>query len=212
MGNSSGEVTSRLERLLWDLGYRRVAGVDEVGLGPLAGPVVAAAVVFSPGQHCLELRDSKKLSPARRGVLDVAIRNSACAVGVGVVEVGEVDRINVRQAGLEAMRLAVAGLDPGSDYLLVDARTVPGVEMGQSSYIAADSFIYSVAAASIIAKVYRDRLMVELGQRYPGYGFERHMGYGTAAHMKALSRLGPCPVHRQSFAPVRKYTSPGGGA
>lgn len=195
----------RLERLLWDLGYSRVAGVDEAGLGPLAGPVIAAAVVFEPGaKRVLEVDDSKKLTARRREELEVEIREEALAVGCGVVEVDELDRIGIYQAGHEAMRRALEAIEPAADYALVDARTVPGVEFRQSAYTKADTFIYSVAAASIIAKVTRDELMRELDQRYPGYDLGRHMGYGTAAHLAALEQLGPSPVHRRSFAPVRR--------
>ncbi|RMF25595.1 MAG: ribonuclease HII [Deltaproteobacteria bacterium] len=194
----------RLERLLWDLGYRRVAGVDEVGLGPLAGPVVAAAVVFPVDPAYLEVADSKRLSARRREVLDEQIRATALAVGTGIVGVSELDRMGVRAAGLEAMRRAVCALDPPPDYLLVDARQVPGVAMGQSAFVKADSFIYSVAAASIVAKVARDAMMRRLDKTFPGYGFGVHMGYGTRQHLSALEELGPCAIHRRSFAPVKR--------
>ncbi len=192
-----------MERLLWDLGYLRVAGVDEVGLGPLAGPVVAAAVVFEAGSAALPVDDSKKLSVARREALDLRIRDAAVGIGIGCVEVEELDRCGVRKAGLEAMRRAVCALPATPDYLLVDACTVPEVGVGQSAFVRADGFIHSVAAASIIAKVYRDALMVRLDSLHPGYGFAQHMGYGTAMHMEALRRLGPSAAHRNSFAPVR---------
>ncbi len=198
------EANTRLEHLLWDLGYLTVAGVDEVGLGPLAGPVVAAAVSFPPHpQRLLPLADSKKLTAKCREELAAAVYDTAQAFAYGLVEVDELDAMGVHRAGLEAMRRAVTALLPSADYLLVDARTVPGVSVGQTSYIKADSFIYSVAAASIIAKVRRDALMVDYAGRFPGYGFERHMGYGTAAHMEALARLGPSSIHRRSFEPVR---------
>lgn len=193
-----------LERLLWDLGCRHVAGVDEVGIGPLAGPVVAAAVVFPASLgSTLPVADSKKLSVSKREALSTEIDATASAVGIGVVDVGEVDRSGVHAAGLEAMRRAVSQLTE-VDYLLVDARTVPDVDIRQMAYVKADSFIYSVAAASIVAKVHRDAIMTELDGVYPGYGFGRHMGYGTAAHMQALDRLGPCPIHRRSFEPIRR--------
>jgi len=202
---SSPESLVRLERLLWDVGFTTVAGVDEVGLGPLAGPVVAAAVVFPVRPETLLLvDDSKKLSATRREQLAVEIHEAAFAVACGVVEVDEVDAIGVHKAGLEAMRRAVVALEPAADYLLVDARRVPGVTVGQSAYTKADSFIYSVAAASIVAKVHRDAMMRGLEERFPGYGFGQHMGYGTAAHLDALSRLGPCAIHRRSFEPVRR--------
>jgi ribonuclease HII len=194
----------RLERLLWDVGYARVGGVDEVGLGPLAGPVVAAAVVFPAGCEALPVDDSKKLTAAKREALDLSIREKALAFGIGLVEVEELDEMGVHKAGLEAMRRAVVATRPQPDYLLVDARTVPHVSMGQSAYVKADTFVHSVAAASIVAKVYRDKLMTDMDSVYPGYGFGRHMGYGTAAHMEALEQLGPCEIHRRSFAPVRR--------
>lgn len=200
----------RLERLLWDLGYTRVAGVDEAGLGPLAGPVVAAAVVFAPGAtRALDVDDSKRLTARRREELEKQIREEALAVGCGVVEVDELDRIGVYQAGHEAMRRALESIEPAADYALVDARTVPGVEFGQSAYTKADTFVYSVASASIIAKVTRDEMMRDLDRRYPGYDFGRHMGYGTAAHLAALEKLGPSPVHRRSFAPIRRLLAGG---
>jgi ribonuclease HII len=147
--------------------------------------------------------DSKKLSAARRDTLDEQIRESASGLSIGTVEVDELDSLGVHNAGLEAMRRAVVGLTE-VDYLLVDARTVPDVSTRQMAYIRGDSFIYSVAAASIVAKVHRDALMKGLDLEFPGYGFARHMGYGTAAHMEALDRLGPCAIHRRSFAPVRR--------
>ena len=197
--------TLSLETLLWDLGYGRVAGVDEVGLGPWAGPVVAAAVVFPMRTRVIPgIDDSKKLTPARREALAAEIRAAAAGVSLGIVEVSELDALGVHDAGLEAMRRAVERLGPGPDYLLVDARRVPAVGMGQTSFVRGDAFIYSVAAASIVAKVYRDRLMAEMDGRFPGYGFGQHMGYGTAAHLEALERLGPCEIHRRSFAPVQR--------
>jgi ribonuclease HII len=197
--------TLSLETLLWDLGYVRVAGIDEVGLGPWAGPVVAAAVVFPARTQIIPgVDDSKKLTPGRREELAVAIRESAAGVALGAVEVAELDAIGVHEAGLEAMRRAVTGLGPAPDYLLVDARSVPDVAIGQTSFVRADAFVYSVAAASIVAKVYRDALMLEMDGRFPGYGFGQHMGYGTAAHLAALERLGPCEIHRRSFAPIRR--------
>lgn len=193
------------ERLLWDLGFVSVAGVDEVGLGPLAGPVVAAAVVFAPGSDPLPgIDDSKKLTPRRRDDLAAAVRETAAGVALGVVEVAEVDEAGVHQAGLEAMRRAVTALLPAADYLLVDARQVPRIEVRQSAYIRGDGFIYSIGAASIVAKVYRDGVMQRLDAEFPGYGFAEHMGYGTATHLEALTRLGPCALHRRSFEPVRR--------
>lgn len=206
--DASRDHTLSLEMLLWDLGYARVAGVDEVGLGPWAGPVVAAAVVFPARTRVIPgVDDSKKLTPTRREELAVAIRDCAAGVALGIVSVAELDALGVHDAGLEAMRRAVTTLGPAPDYLLVDARSVPNVAMGQTAFVRADAFIYSVAAASIVAKVYRDALMLEMDGRFPGYGFGQHMGYGTAAHLEALKRLGPCEIHRRSFAPVRRVVA-----
>jgi ribonuclease HII len=193
------------ERVLWDAGIVRVAGVDEVGLGPWAGPVVAAAVIFPRGGRIIAgIDDSKKLTPGKRAQLAHEIRLHAADVSLGVVEVEEVDERGVHHAGLEAMRRAVTGLAPAADHLLVDARHIPDVEVPQSAFVRADAFIYSVAAASIVAKVHRDAIMCDLDGEFPGYGFARHMGYGTASHLAALRALGPCRVHRRSFSPVRR--------
>ncbi len=200
-----------LEQLLWQLGYARVGGVDEVGLGPLAGPVVAAVVVVTSGAERLPVRDSKRLSAKQREALEPAIRESAADVALGVVDVAEVDELGVHNAGVEAMRRAVAGLTPPADYLLLDARTVPGTDIPQSAFVKADATVYSVAAASIVAKVHRDGIMGRLDREFPGYGLGAHMGYGTSAHLEALRRLGPSPIHRRSFAPVRDLCSTGQG-
>jgi len=185
-------------------GLRSVAGVDEVGMGPLAGPVVAAAVVLAESVDLPGLNDSKKLSPAARERLDVAIRAQAVGIGIGEVGPEEIDRLNVHRAGLEAMRRAVVDLDGRVpiDHLMVDARTIPGIDRPQTPLVHGDAIDGSIAAASIVAKVHRDAIMRALDHRHPGYGFIRHMGYGTAEHMDALRRLGPSPVHRRSFAPV----------
>lgn len=185
-------------------GARGIAGIDEVGVGPLAGPVIAAAVIL-PEHVTLEgIDDSKRVPKARRERLAAEIE--AIAVGVGFGEVGpeEIDQRGIYHAALEAMRRAVASLERAApvDHLLVDARTVPGVSVPQTSIVKGDSKDASIAAASIVAKVRRDAQMAVLGTRYPAYGFERHMGYGTAEHMAALERFGPCPIHRHSFAPV----------
>jgi ribonuclease HII len=185
-------------------GLRYVAGVDEVGVGPLAGPVVAAAVVLAERVDLPGLNDSKKLSPAARERLDVAIRAQAIGIGIGEVGPEEIDRLNVHRAGLEAMRRAVVDLDGCVcvDHLMVDARTVPGIDRPQTPLVHGDAIDGSIAAASIVAKVHRDAIMRRLDDRHPGYGFVRHMGYGTVEHLDALRRLGPCPEHRRSFAPV----------
>ena len=204
VGAGKSDPMLRLERLLWDIGYRRVAGVDEVGIGPLAGPVVAAAVVFSDGCSPLAVADSKTLSHKRRETLDVEIRRDAVDVSLGIVECEDLEELGMYDGGREAMRRAVAGLGEAPDYLLVDAREVPDVTIGQSAYTGADGFVYSVAAASIVAKEYRDNLMRKFDGEYPGYGFGDHMGYGTRQHFEALRRLGPCPIHRRFFEPVKR--------
>jgi len=191
-----------LRRSLFEAGHRLVAGVDEVGVGPLAGPVVAAAVILPEEVTLPGLDDSKKLKREQREKLAAAIREQALAIGIGCVPPPRIDALNIYHAALEAMRLAVTGLDPAPDHCLVDARTVPGVSVPQQAIVHGDAVDGSIAAASIVAKVQRDEMMRELDQRHPGYGFARHMGYGTAIHIEALARLGPCEAHRRSFAPV----------
>jgi ribonuclease HII len=190
------------EHSLWRQGLRLVAGVDEVGMGPLAGPVVAAAVIFpanAAGVFPQGVRDSKTLSAKARERLDQEIRQRAVGVGIGLVEVEEIDRINIYQAGLKAMRLALAQLPQSPEHVLIDGRTLPELSYPQTRFIKGDRAIYSIAAASIVAKVHRDRLMLILHEEYPQYGFAKHMGYGTVAHRAALREFGPCPVHRRSF-------------
>jgi ribonuclease HII len=185
-------------------GVHGIAGVDEVGVGPLAGPVVAAAVVLPMQVELVGLDDSKRVPPARRASLAREIRETALGIGLGEVGVEEIDQMGIYRAALEAMRRAVASLARVCPvgHLLVDARTVPGFDGPQTAIIKGDSKDASIAAASIVAKVHRDAWMERLGERHPAYGFERHMGYGTAEHVAALERHGPCPVHRRSFAPV----------
>ncbi len=199
----------RIEQQFWRRGVRRVGGVDEVGVGPLAGPLVAAAVILPPDVAILGIDDSKRLSPATRTRLGDEIRRCALGVGIGVVEVADVDRLNVFWAALEAMRRAVCALPMPAEQLLVDARRIPDVDVPQMSIIKGDSRSYSIAAASILAKVARDEMMRELDRTYPQYGFGRHMGYGTRAHLAALDQYGPSPVHRRSFAAVRQARLPG---
>lgn len=187
------------ERVLWRSGVERIAGVDEAGTGPLAGPVVAAAVVFPPHTQLSGIDDSKRLDAEQRNAAERAIRAAASGIGVGVAQVDEIDRLNVYQAALLAMRRAVEALPVSPQHVLVDARNIPGVEIPQNCFNKGDGINFSIAAASIIAKTYRDRLMQELAQNYPGYGFERHKGYGTAEHQAAIRRFGPCAVHRMSF-------------
>lgn len=196
------------ERTLWQQGLTTVAGVDEVGMGPLAGPVVAAAVILLPDLSIEAglpaafpsgVRDSKTLTLKARERLDREIRHVAVGVGIGVVEVEEIDQINIYQAGMKAMRLALAQLTVTPEHVLIDGRSLKDLAIPQTTFIKGDRDIYSIAAASIVAKVYRDRLMASLDVHYPGYGFARHMGYGTPAHRDAIRRLGPSPVHRRSF-------------
>ena len=193
-----------VERVLWKAGITRIAGVDEVGIGPLAGPVVAAAVVFPPGTVIAGVHDSKLLDAPTRERLDGEIRAKACGIGIGVVEIDEIDRINVYHAGLRAMQLAVAGLPIAPQHVLVDSRTIPELQQPQNSFDKGDGINFSIAAASIVAKVYRDRLMTELDSIYPGYGFADHKGYATPVHQRAIQKLGPCPIHRQSFDYIRE--------
>lgn len=188
--------------LLAERGARVVAGVDEVGVGPLAGPVVAAAVVLPERPELPGLDDSKKLPREDRERLDAAIRAQTTVVAVAEVWPEEIDRLNIYHAGLLAMRRAVEALRPGPDHVLVDARTIPGIETAQTPLVNGDGRDASIAAASIVAKVHRDAIMRRLDCEYPGYGFGRHMGYATSVHRAALRRLGPSPIHRRSFPSV----------
>jgi ribonuclease HII len=192
------------ERVLWKSGIQSVAGIDEVGVGPLAGPVVAAAVIFPPGTEFGGIDDSKRLDVDQRVAMEAVIRRAATAIGVGLAEVGEIDRLNIYHAGLLAMRRAVEALPVKPDHLLIDARIIPDISIPQNSFYKGDGINFSIAAASIIAKTHRDRLMQELEKKYPGYGFAQHKGYGTAEHQNSIRQLGPCPVHRMSFPFIRE--------
>lgn len=190
------------EQALIDTGRLRVAGIDEVGRGPLAGPVVAAAVVLDPARIPEGLRDSKKLTAKRRDELFCAISETA-EIGLGQCSVAEIDRMNILQATFEAMRRARAALRLTPDHALVDGKSLPpGLGCSATALIGGDDISCSIAAASIIAKVTRDRLMADLAREFPGYGWQTNAGYGTAAHMAAMSRLGVTPHHRVSFRPV----------
>jgi ribonuclease HII len=179
--------------------------VDEVGRGPLAGPVVAAAVILPAGARLPGIDDSKRLTPARRTELAGAIRKVAVALAVAAVEAPEIDRLDIRQATLLAMRGAVEALGRVPSLVLVDGHEViPALTVPQRAIIGGDHRSLAIAAASIVAKVWRDALMNELDAAHPGYGLALHKGYGTAEHLDALARLGPSPVHRRSFAPVRR--------
>ncbi len=185
-------------------GSDRLAGVDEAGRGPLAGAVVAAAVILDPNRPVEGLNDSKVLSEAARESLYERITANALAWAVGRAEVEEIDRINILQATLKAMARAVAGLGVAPDHVLVDGNQCPQVPCSVEYVIGGDALVPAISAASIVAKVTRDREMADLDALFPGYGFAKHKGYSTAAHMEALSRLGPSPAHRRSFAPVRR--------
>ena len=195
------------ERLLWKQGYLRVAGVDEVGRGPLAGPVVAAAVVFPPAftsRKLPGLRDSKQLTAAARQRLAPRVRALAAGVGVGSASPAEIDALGIVGATVAAMSRAVRELPAPADHLLVDALPLDCDGLPCRPIVHGDALCCSIAAASIVAKVARDALMDELDAQYPGYGLARHKGYPTAEHLAALARLGPTPLHRRSFAPVRR--------
>ncbi|MDE2802379.1 MAG: ribonuclease HII [Chloroflexota bacterium] len=195
------------ERLLWKQGYLRVAGVDEVGRGPLAGPVVAAAVVFPRGftsRRLPGLRDSKQLTAAARERLAPRVRALAVAVGVGSASPSEIDALGIVGATVAAMTRAVRELPAPADHLLVDALPLDCDGLPCRPIVHGDALCCSIAAASIVAKVVRDALMEDLDAQYPGYGLARHKGYPTAEHLAALERLGPTPLHRRSFAPVRR--------
>jgi len=189
-------------------GFANVAGVDEAGRGPLAGPVVAAAVILPEAFELPGLTDSKKLTAQKRDDLFYLIRSQASAIGVGIVSAEEIDRINILQATLRAMSLAVQRLKLSADFVLVDGITTIPLPLVQQALKKGDSRSLSVAAASIIAKVLRDRLMIAFDRRYPGYGLAKHKGYGSAEHMAAIARLGPCPLHRKTFGGVREHLEP----
>jgi ribonuclease HII len=193
---------NRLEAELDRRGYRMAAGVDEVGRGCLAGPVVAAAVILPRGCVLPGLDDSKRLDAPMRDRLEREVRARAVAVGLGLVPATEIDERDILRASLAAMRQAVEALDPQPDAILVDAVRIPGVRRPQIPVVHGDALCASIAAASIVAKVYRDGLLRELSRRYPVYGFEQHKGYGTAEHWEALRQYGPCPEHRLTFEGV----------
>jgi ribonuclease HII len=198
---------TRFEREVVNAGFARIAGIDEVGRGPLAGPIVAGAVVLRCGIP--GLNDSKQLTEHQRESLYSLIMDGTHAVGIGKVESDEIDRIGIQRANYRAMLEAVQALSPPPDFLLVDGFEIKGYAGPQKRIIKGDAKSVSIAAASIVAKVTRDRIMKELAVEYPEYGFDRHKGYGTAAHLDALKRLGPTPCHRRSFSPIAKTPSTG---
>jgi ribonuclease HII len=196
------------EELLEAQGYRFIAGIDEAGRGALAGPVVAAAVVL-PRKRDIPfikmVRDSKKLTPVKREGLFPLISKTAVAVGVGVVDFDVIDDIGIVPATRLAMKFAVEHLSPPPDSLLIDFMKLPEIHLPQKGITHGDDLCYSIACASIIAKVSRDRIMVELGNTYQGYGLAGHKGYGTSEHLACLQRLGPSPIHRRTFQPVSEF-------
>jgi ribonuclease HII len=181
-----------------------ICGVDEAGRGPLAGPVVAAAVILDPARPVDGLADSKKLSAARREELAALIRANALAWCVAEASVAEIDALNILQATLLAMRRAVEGLGMAPTEALIDGNRCPALDMPAHAIVGGDATVAEISAASILAKTVRDAGMRDLHARYPNYGFDRHKGYGTAVHLAALREHGPCPEHRMSFAPVRE--------
>ena len=182
-----------------------ICGIDEAGRGPLAGPVVAAAAVLPKDCQIFYLNDSKKLSEKKRDLLFDEIKEKAVAYGIGIVSPKVIDEINILQATYEAMRQAISQLNVIPEILLNDAVTIPGVDIMQVPIVKGDAKSVSIAAASILAKVTRDRMMLEYDQIYPEYGFAKHKGYGTAAHIAALKEYGPCPIHRRTF--IKKFVT-----
>ena len=195
--------TEEFERAARLCGYRRIAGIDEAGRGPLAGPVVAAAVVLPIRCRLSGVDDSKQLSKGERNRLYAAILQHAAGVGIGSADAGEIDRLNILEATRLAMRRAIDQLTPSPDYLLIDAVALPGIRVVVRPIIKGDLLSLSIAAASIIAKVTRDRLMAEYHEMFPEYDFLSHKGYGTTGHLQRLARHGPCRIHRRTFMPVR---------
>ncbi|HYH05275.1 MAG TPA: ribonuclease HII [Bacillota bacterium] len=187
------------EQACWNQGFKRVAGLDEAGRGPLAGPVVAAVFVITPEFYLAELHDSKQLTVTQRENCYRFLTSGTWEYGVGIVEPEEIDRINIYQASRQAMSRALKQLNLEPDFLLVDALTVPETGISQKALIHGDALSVAIAAASVIAKYTRDQLMIDYDETYPGYGFAQHKGYPTAKHYEALEQLGPSPIHRRSF-------------
>jgi ribonuclease HII len=197
------------EQRLYQQGYSSVAGLDEAGRGPLAGPVVAAACVLPEGFLLTHLNDSKRVRPEERDLLfDQLVNDSSVDYAIGVVSVERIDQINILRASLEAMKLAVHALKTPPTYLLVDGDHLPPIEIPGEALVRGDGRSLSIAAASILAKVTRDRLMVQEAEKWPRYCFAQNKGYATLEHLTALHRYGPCPIHRRSFEPIKTMTQP----
>jgi len=196
---------ARTEERLREKGYSLIAGIDEAGRGPLAGPVVAAAVILDPEQTIIGLDDSKKLTEEEREELFEIISEKALAIGIGIIDNKTIDRVNILQATFKAMQEALKKINPSPDYVLVDGnREIPDLNFEQENIIDGDSRVNAIAAASVIAKVTRDRMLVEYHQEYPVYGFASNKGYGTGEHIRALEKYGPCPLHRFTYSIVSK--------
>ena len=193
------------ERLLVSCGYNLIAGVDEAGRGPLAGPVVIGAVILPIGYHLPSINDSKKLSAKQREELYHLIKEVAIDVQYAVIDKEAIDRMNIYQATILGMYTAIHQLTPKPEAVLIDAVPLTELKMPSVSLIGGDAISASIGAASIIAKVERDRIMLDLDEQFPQYGFAKHKGYGTAEHMKALEQYGPCPMHRESFEPIKSW-------
>jgi len=191
------------ERNLRQRGYQLIAGIDEAGRGPLAGPVVAAAVILPADYRNSEINDSKQLSALQRERLFVEIKNVALSYAVSLISPKDIDEIGILNATKLAMRQAVQKLDPRPDFILIDAVSINLDGIPQKAIIRGDETVFSIAAASILAKVSRDHLMAKYHQKYPQYGFDQHMGYGTEIHLRAISKHGPSPIHRMTFAPLK---------
>ncbi len=199
------------ERGLWSRGATRVAGVDEAGRGPLAGPVVAAVVILPSvwqdggfDERLRDLNDSKQLTAAQReAFFAILTAHPDIRFGIATVDAAVIDRINILQATHRAMNEALAQLQPPPEHVLVDGRPVKSMRLPQTAIVKGDALSYTIAAASVLAKVTRDRMMLEFDRQFPGYGFAEHKGYGTPQHLAAIATLGPCPIHRRSFAPLK---------
>lgn len=201
------DILMQFERQAAANGFSRIAGVDEAGRGPLAGPIVAAAVVLA--ERVEGVNDSKQLTGTQREYLYGVLTEGPHGIGVAIIDADTIDRHGIQSANYAAMAQAAAALFPAPDFLLVDGFMIRGCPLPQKSIVKGDSRSASIAAASIVAKVTRDRIMNELDEQYPEYGFARHKGYGTREHLEVLARLGPCPFHRKSFAPLSEALAPG---